>query len=178
MGKAVARSSHKTIAVECMKNKASCNHAIAIISSTIHKEIRTIASTNTQSILHCKSKDSIKNFEWRNLQMEFTKYAPVLFRILTAATKTRVHRPNQFTVIGMCFAMILKHRNPKLNLLQKIVSLILYSGHSSKEVSQGAIHAVIAILLLHAGLPAVAAIKCDYVLFFSTSINKSSGKRS
>ena len=34
-----------------------------------------------------------------------------------------------------CFAIIIKHRNPTLNLLQKIISLVLYSGHSSKQVS-------------------------------------------
>ncbi len=54
---------------------------------------------------------------------------------LTAATKTRTKRTNQEAVIGMCFAIIIKHRNPTLNLLQKIISLVLYSGHSSKQVS-------------------------------------------
>lgn len=68
------------------------------------------------------------------MHREISTRAPVLLRILTAATKTRKDRPNQFTVIGMCFALILKHRNPSLNLIQKIISLILYAGHSSKQV--------------------------------------------
>ena len=38
------------------------------------------------------------------------------------------------TVIGTCVAILLKHRNPKLSLLQKIISLVLYAGHASKQV--------------------------------------------
>ena len=41
---------------------------------------------------------------------------------------------NTKTVVGVCAAIILKHRQPKMNLLQKIISLILYAGHASKKV--------------------------------------------
>ena len=61
--------------------------------------------------------------------------APVLISILRAATKTRVCRSNTNAVVGTCTAILLKHRNPKMGLLQKIISLILYSGHASKQVS-------------------------------------------
>ncbi len=130
----MARSSHKAVAIECMKNQISCNHALSIMCRLIHKEIRSIASTKFESALLYKSKDSIYEFEWERVCLEIATHAPVLLKVLTAATKTRTQRPNQSAVIGTCFAVILKHRNPNLNLLQRVISLILYSGHCSKQV--------------------------------------------
>ena len=141
LGKAVARSSHRAIAEECMKNENSCSHAVTILGNMIHKEVRTIASKKVESTLLFKSKNCITNFKWATVHGEMVSHAPLLCKILIAATKTRAERQNQAAVIGICFAVIMKQRNPTLNLLQKIISLILYSGHSSKLVS---------LLLLHA----------------------------
>ena len=58
----------------------------------------------------------------------------MLLSILLDATRTRVPRANLHIVIGTCVAILLKHRNPKASLLQKIVSLVLYAGHASKQV--------------------------------------------
>ena len=130
----MARRSHKVVAIECMRNELSCKHALTILCRLIHKEIRSIASRKMQSTLLFQSKKSISEFQWKNVKAEISNHAPMLLKVLTAATKTRSKCQNQAEVIGMCFAMILKHRNPNLNLLQKIISLILFSGHASKQV--------------------------------------------
>ena len=117
--------------LNAMRNELSCKHALTILCRLIHKEIRSIASSKMQSTLLFQSKKSISEFQWKNIKAEISNPAPML---LTAATKTRSKRQNQTEAIGMCFAMILKHRNPNLNLLQKIISLILFSGHASKQV--------------------------------------------
>ena len=118
-----------------MRNEASCGHAIAIIGSKISREVKSMASSKTDSTMMLKTKECLKSFEWDKFLNEISGRAPILFKILMAATKTRSVRSNQLKVIGMCVAMILKHRNPNLNLLQKMISLILYSGHCSKQVS-------------------------------------------
>ena len=90
-----------------------------------------MASDNVHSIL---STGSMKEFQWKTLIKELCTYAPVLLNILQAAIKTRVPRSNTNAVVCTCAAILLKHRNPKMSLLQKIISLILYSGHTSKQV--------------------------------------------
>ena len=37
-------------------------------------------------------------------------------------------------VIGMCAAILLRHRNTHMNLVQRIISTLLYSGHAPKQV--------------------------------------------
>ena len=64
--------------------------------------------------------------------MIFSTSAPVILRLLKSATKIHGIRSNRSGVIGMCIALLLKHRNPKINLIQRMIS---YAGHCSKEVS-------------------------------------------
>ena len=95
----------------------------------------TMCSDNTKSSLQSQSKEKLTSgLSWDQLHSELSKNAPTLLSFLQACTKTRVARPNTKAVVGVCAAIILKHRQPKMNLLQKIISLILYAGHASKKV--------------------------------------------
>lgn len=49
--------------------------------------------------------------------------------------KTRKPRSNRTGLVGMCVAMLLKHRFHRMSLVHKIMGLILYAGHSGKQVS-------------------------------------------
>jgi hypothetical protein len=89
LGKAVARSSHQAIAEECMRSEKSCKHAISILGSMVQKEVKSVASNNADPILHFKSKDCITDFEWAKVHKEMAVHAPILCKILSAATKTR-----------------------------------------------------------------------------------------
>ena len=45
------------------------------------------------------------------------------------------YRPDDDVILCVCAAILLKHRNIHMNKLQRIVSLILYNGHASKQVT-------------------------------------------
>ena len=69
--------------------------------------------------------------------------APTLLEILQGCVmrnkrKKQVgmsYRVKDESVIGICAAILLRHQNPQMNLIQPIVSLLLYSGHAPKQVS-------------------------------------------
>ena len=127
----MARRSKKTIAVESMKDPSTRQVLVKLFGKEVRKEVRSMAS---ESFLSSQSKDDLKNFQWDRLHTELSLKAPLLLNILFDVTKTRVPRPNSHIVIGICVAILLKHRNPKMSLLQKIISLVLYAGHASKQV--------------------------------------------
>ena len=127
----MARRSQKTIAVECMKDPCTRQVIMKLLGKEVHKEIRVMAS---ESFLCSQSNDDLKEFKWDRLHRELSHKAPVLLSILVNATNTRIPRPNSHVVIGICVAILLKHRNHKMSLLQKIISLVLYAGHASKQV--------------------------------------------
>ena len=134
LAKAVARQSKQTIAVESLKDPVTKKYILRIIGREVVKEVKRMASDKVESVLKSQNIDHLKSFHWDMLLQELSKFAPVLSSLFTSATKTRVLRSNTDAVIGMCAAILLNHHNSKMNLIQKIISLILYAGHSSKQV--------------------------------------------
>ena len=88
-----------------------------------------------RSHLISQEKTYLSMFSWDKLLGELEENAPILLAILRECTQTKVPRPNQMSVIGMCAAIVLKYRYSKMSLVQKIISIILHGGHRGKLVS-------------------------------------------
>lgn len=93
-----------------------------------------MSSDQSQSLLCSTAKSDLVGFKWDTLHKELSAKAPILLSVLEAATKTRIPRKNATIVVCTCAALLLRCRNHKMNLVQKIISLILYAGHSAKKV--------------------------------------------
>ena len=73
-------------------------------------------------------------FTWDKLLTEIASNAPVFLSILEICTQTV--DLDQIEVLSLeCFVILLKYRYFKMTLVQKIVSMILYAGDCSKQVS-------------------------------------------
>ncbi len=117
-----------------MKDNVVKKHIIRLVSNIVHVEMKKLCSESAQSVL-CKSDpETIKLFSWKTLKCELAAVAPVLNRVLESTGVTHKNRPNFDAVVCLCVALLARNRNPKMSLVAKIFSLILYAGHSSKEV--------------------------------------------
>ncbi len=97
----------------------------------VHKEIATLCSDLVPSVLRDKSPELLKSFQWKCLLDELESHAPILKSCIG------VRRPasQQQAVIGVITAILCKNRRNSASLVQRIISVILYSGHASKMVS-------------------------------------------
>ena len=134
MGKAVAHGSKKSMAKQCLEDSITRKHLFELIGIKLRNEIRIMASENTGSFLQSTTTEELKSFSWPRVFEELIKHAPTLLLILQACTKTKIERKNTTSIVGTCAVIILKHRNSKMSLFQKMVSIILYAGHCSKQV--------------------------------------------
>ena len=134
MGKAVARKSYKAVAEECWKSPDVRRYIMCQLGTLLRQELKKLCSDETQSILRTQSLSNNPRFSWSAIYCEIQLHAPLLFNLLLSMTKTRQARSNRKAVICVCAAVLLKYRFSKMSLLQKVVSLILYAGHSSKQV--------------------------------------------
>ena len=102
----------------------------------VQSEVQALCSDRVDSTLKHHSRDELITFQWSNIYDELRQHTPILLEILLAATATRCPRPNREALISMsqCAAMICKLRRPQMSVAQKTLSLILYSGHASKQV--------------------------------------------
>ncbi len=132
--KAVARRNKSSLVTEVFKDNTTKQYVIKRIGNIVRKELFTMCSEKTGSILSSKHVSDLKEFTWDKLLTELDSHAPVLHSILKMCTQTRRRRPNRSAVIGMCVAILLRYQHVKMNLAQRIVSVILYAGDCSKQV--------------------------------------------
>ena len=97
-----------------------------------------------KSVLQRGDVITIKSFTWQTLMSELSAYTPVLKRILEATCPKKT-QPNFTAVVCVCVALLARSRNRQMSLISKILSLILYAGHSSKEV--GSVTIIVCTLL-------------------------------
>ena len=123
-----------SIVNHCLKDAVVRKHVISKIGRLLQSEIAALCSYRSESVLRCQSNEQILSFEWERVIREMQEHAPTLLNLLHSATHTRRTRPNRDSVIAMCTVMMCKLRNSEVSAAQKIVSLILFGGHASKQV--------------------------------------------
>ena len=120
------------LARRCLENDDIRKCIISGVSRMLRKEIATLCSNLVQSVLRDKSNDGLKSFQWKCLLDELQTHAPMLLEILKSCTKVR--RP-QLAVIRVITAILCRNRRNSASLIQRLISVILYSGYASKMVS-------------------------------------------
>ena len=136
LGKAVAQKRKMAVARECCKDSGTLKYIIAIHGLKMQKEIRTMCSDNTKSFLQSQSKEKLTiGLSGINSIRNCPKTDPLYSDFCKLAQKPGWPDQTQKLLCRLCAAMILKHRQPRMNLLQKIISLILYAGHASPNVT-------------------------------------------
>ena len=134
LGKAVARGGRYAIVEECMHQPTLRKYVLKKGGVLLRRELTSMCSDATASVLRSKEISDLREFTWDKLIHELQRNSPILLNILESATLTCKPRANRDAVICMCAAILLKHRFAQMCLVQKIVSLILYAGHSGKKV--------------------------------------------
>lgn len=111
---------------------------MAALAQVIRQEIAKLCSSKVSSIQTSRDAKSLQGFSWDSLIDEATEHAPTLVQLLMESTKKGKKRQgsqgSQRILIGMCLSLLCRHRNQKMSLVQKLLGLILYSGHSAKQV--------------------------------------------
>ena len=104
--------------------------------------MKQLCKMNPPSMLRDTSLESLTSFTWDALVEELRERSPTLYQILKEAAQKRrkVSKARKSyivednTVIGLCSAVLMRHKNNKMNMVQRIISLLLYSEHASKQV--------------------------------------------
>ena len=120
-----------------MKDRNTRKHVVAAVGKVIRNEIKQLCSRNAKSVQRTRDAIKLKQFNWDAIVSEAIEHAPNLTQILMECTKTtrKQSKAVQTSIVGMCLSIFCKHRNPQMTMFQRIVSLVLYAGHSAKQVS-------------------------------------------
>ena len=109
---------------------------VKVMGEVLHAEIAAICSDDFKSVMMVKSKSSVRSVDevMKSIHTEMKAKTPMLLSLLNSCLRTRRSRSNTDTLLVVIVSIICKHRRPSACIIQRIVSLILYSGHSTKQV--------------------------------------------
>ena len=135
LGKSLAHGSKCALVRECFKDDTVRKYIIRKLGSMAHNEIVTLCSDKVNSTMLNPHPDLLSSFTWEELYLEMNNHCPVLTQVINYATRTRQTRANQKAIICFCVAIMCNNRRTSMSLVQQIISVLLYTGHTSKEVS-------------------------------------------
>lgn len=145
----VGRRSHASIARQVMLNPKTRVNVLAMLRKDLQKELKTLTAKRTNSCLRQRSVLALRSFSWAKLEEEVERNAPTLHNVLKGLTtvtrlersqkkgrkrKRRSYHASNSAVFGLCVAVLLRHCNHSMSLVQRIISVILHSGHAGKQV--------------------------------------------
>ena len=128
----LARGSKSAFARRCLKDGSFKKATTKGICRSLRREIALLTSDDVTSI-YPKSSTTLNEITWDRLLAEVRRVSPTLLSVLQSCCKTRKPRKNHDSIVGVLVAILCKHRRPTASLFQRLVSLILYSGHASKR---------------------------------------------
>lgn len=105
------------------------------IHQVIRREIRTICSRKSgDSVLRLSNIAAITKFSWGAIIRELKLHTPTLYSVIRSALKKKKSYKVKRYAVGVNASVLLKTRNKNIALFQAVLSIIMYSGHCSKQV--------------------------------------------
>ena len=144
LGRSVGRANRSAIARQVMKDDRIRTRVVELIGTHLGKEMKKLCTKEVTSVLRKADSDSVQQFTIQSIIEEMKTHAPSVLTVLrgclhgrkrSRAKKQKSRIIDVDTLVGVCCAILLRGRSQKMNLLQRIVSLILFCGHASKRVS-------------------------------------------
>ena len=132
LGKTLGRAGRRSFAKHAVRDRRIRGYILTNMSKVCKNEIRQLCSES--SLLRSKKED-LCSFSWSDVGEELNKRAPCISSLLQSCIPASSPF-NKQAIASTCIAILVKARRQSACLLQKIVSLILYAGHTSKQVSR------------------------------------------
>ncbi len=116
-----------------MQNKGAKKAILDVVGQMLQRKYIFLCSNSHKNLLTEEPNKDLDGLVQRII-CEVHDRAPTLFLLLGWAMKTRQPHSNTNILISTITSMICKHRKASACQFQRLISLVLYNGHSSKQV--------------------------------------------
>ena len=103
---------------------------VSEVAKKIKAEMKAISSQRHDSIL-LDTIESVKNFSWERVLLELQSMMPTLMHLLM---KLVANPTKKKPLLCLLASQLLKQRHPKLGLVQRAMSVLLYGNGTNKQV--------------------------------------------
>jgi len=127
--KQVVYRRYKSIPSTLIKNNAALESMLMSLGRKIRAEQRNLCSLDHNSVLRNAS-DAVKNFRWEVVLEELQNHMPTLMKFLK-----HVFPLCSTPILCVVVSQLLKFVSPKMALVQRAISVLLYGNGVSKQIS-------------------------------------------
>ena len=149
---------------QCLNEPSLQRLIIRRVILLLRREIATLCSDRVGSVMLGLSPKEMCEFDMHKFIEEAKEHAPTLISIIESLTKSRITTVNQPAIMTMILASLCRCKRPKMSLLHKIISIIMYFGHCTKKVMRFCYYFCHYLCSVH------LYITCRYLLECKTSV--------
>lgn len=129
----VVRGTAKSVARYCMAHPYYSKAMIQEAARQMIHELKVACSDTANSILSSKETSALLYFDWKLIADEAKQHSPMFFALLESMFDF-CNELQKSTLIGVVYAIVCQSYRETMNLFQRLISVILYAGHCSKQV--------------------------------------------
>ena len=142
LGRSVGRRDRASIARQVVADRKLLMKTVPLIGKAMAREMLALRYVDT--MLKNSNPSALEEFSWKKLLDELRETAPVTTSLLTNSVTclrlSRSKKVNTDAIVGLCCGLLARARSQKLNLVQRLISVLLYGGHATKQVSSLSLH--------------------------------------
>lgn len=128
--KRLARHSYKSLVSSMVKCSTTSTKVLSEVAQKIKAEMKDISSQHHDSIL-LDAHEAVKQFSWESVLLELQEMMPTLMQLLM---KLVTNPSEKKPLLCLLASQLLKQRYPKLCLVQRAISALLYGNGTNKQV--------------------------------------------
>ena len=135
--RSVGRGRRSSVVNQVMKDKVMRQIAVNKIGKLLRKELISSCGVKSQT-LFSGGIDDLKIFSWDKMAADLKRTAPVLHSLLEhclSANRSQVRSLNSKILMSLIGGILLRNANERVNIIQKLLSIILAASHAPKHVS-------------------------------------------
>ena len=131
------------VARQLVKNPHTRQIILGALGKNLKNELKAMCTVKFNSVFCNRSPEKLQNFSWDSLLDELQVAAPTLLHLLKSGTtvkrspsqqRSKTYRSSDTAIVGLCAAILLRHRNVTMNLVQRLISITLFCNHVPKQV--------------------------------------------
>ena len=134
--KSAGRGSRRGIVHQVIRDKNMRMKAATKLGIVLRKELISTCSPSSNSLFHDQNIDSLQNFTWADICKDLRRTAPHLSMILekcAEANRSATCPSNANIVVSVVAGILLRNCSQRVNWLQRLFSVLLYSSHATKK---------------------------------------------
>lgn len=102
--------------------------------SKIDRELVQVARRETKSVLRDRGYPGLSNFTFEEILAEMRSHCPTVFTILSKMIQLDLNRDKNNAPLALIYGIVMFKRFHELSRVQRLNTVLLYSGNASKEV--------------------------------------------